>query len=167
MDVPDYDENAGLRCAAYHEAGHAILLIYLGQKIARIKIRSDGAGRTESLGCMSLDQRIMVLQAGAACLDVFDIPSPDAGGAERDYGEVVTLLERHLPGTSEEERDKIELRLRKLTIEFFNNSVIKSGVEALSLELMRNRVIDGSRIHEIIDPAISLLVQASMNEMKN
>src|SRR5947209_7361049 len=95
MSGHGYDETECVRSAAYHEAGHAALLVLFRQKIVRIEIHSDGRGFTESSACISVDERIMVLQAGSACMDAFNVASVDTGGAERDYGEIITLLDEH------------------------------------------------------------------------
>jgi ATP-dependent Zn protease len=85
----------GLRSAAYHEAGHAVVALALGLHVDRVEIfHEDYSGDTEIVGAgdLPLVDRIAICVAGMDAGEMFHAPAHEFAYS-RDFQMVVDLLE--------------------------------------------------------------------------
>ena len=90
MSLSDED----LRCAAFHEAGHAVVARFFGLPVGdHIELAEDGSGKTEigSADQLPLSDQITVGLAGVAAQDLFGFSRPEAGRA--DHTKIIGLVE--------------------------------------------------------------------------
>jgi hypothetical protein len=128
MSLSDED----LRCAAFREAGHAVVARFFGLPVGdHLEIADDGSGKTEigSADQLSLSDQIAVCLAGVAAQDLFGFPKPRAGYA--DHAKIIGLVEGLTEAESLELREAAYARAReiiknqKLEVEWLGELLIK------------------------------------------
>jgi ATP-dependent Zn protease len=83
--------------AAYHEAGHAIVLWVFGLQVDSVAIGiagDDAAGHTKIMGSdehLSEFDRIVISEAGLEAQEVFEAPTHDHAGLA-DYAKTIDIL---------------------------------------------------------------------------
>ena len=90
MSLSDED----LRCAAFHEAGHAVVARFFGLPVGdHLEITEDGSGKTAigSADHLPRIEQIAVRLAGVAAQDLFGFPCPRAGYT--DHPKIIGLIE--------------------------------------------------------------------------
>lgn len=88
-------DDDGLRSVAIHEAGHAVVALALGLKVARVEIVHDdhsGGTDVENADDLPLVDRIAICVAGMNAAEMFDAPPSHELADFGDHGQVVTLL---------------------------------------------------------------------------
>ncbi|MGY4465581.1 hypothetical protein ACVWWK_001263 [Bradyrhizobium sp. LB9.1b] len=105
---PEVADDA-LRSVAYHEAGHAVVALALGLRVARVEIfQGDYSGGTDTahVDHLPLDHRIAICVAGMAAEKMFDAPSSHDLAHIGDHGRVVELLNGIDEAAGDELRDR-------------------------------------------------------------
>jgi len=159
-----------LRCSCYHEAGHAVAWVVIGDRLCRVDCRRSlrSAGQTQRRGGQGLSS---CSQCGGtemrdACPTCTRIVTNHlmghlAGGAATSY----LLREEHTVAQSKDDHDKVKRLLR----EFSDNEQIRQSVRsqaeqkaqdlvrreekaisALAAVLMLRGVVDGPEAEQII-----------------
>jgi ATP-dependent Zn protease len=120
--------------AAYHEAGHAIVLWVFGLQVDSVAIGiagDDGAGHTKVMGSdenLSEFDRIVISEAGQ---EVFEAPTRDHAGLA-DYAKIIDIL----GDISAEESLKIRTAARERTREIILAN--RTKVDRLAEYLIEN-----------------------------
>jgi ATP-dependent Zn protease len=128
--------------AAYHEAGHAVILWAFGLQIDSIAIGmggDDAAGHTKVTGSdehLSEFDRIVVSEAGLEAQEVFEAPTHNHAGLT-DYAKVIDIL----GDISEEESLKIRTAARERAREIILAN--RTKVARLAAYLIENGCISG------------------------
>jgi len=152
-------DDQNLRATAYHEAGHAILIVLFGYEVERATIMPDDTGypnvkptRPESI---TPKHQIMIAMAGTICINVFRIASEEGGYGVDDYGIILTALDHILPEGTDEDRELLQDRLRMEVVGLFEQVAIRSAADSLASELLKQRTMDGKVIHSIVEPILT------------
>jgi hypothetical protein len=155
------------RGTAYHEAGHAVVAVALGEGVKRVSIAPDETtlgrvhrfpigqwfqpdvvidGRTRR----RLETDVMVLWAGTLAEEraAGVAADEDLSAAADDFDRIVDLAE-HACRSERETRAYIEwLRLRSLGL--LNRFDVWASIEAVVAVLMAETTISGRRLREVI-----------------
>lgn len=129
----------GLRSVAYHEAGHAVVALALGLKVARVEIfHEDFSGGTdvESAYHLSIEDRIAICVAGMAAAKMFNAPPSHELANMGDHGLVIELLYDIDEASGDELRDKGHQRAWDLL------RAHARAVEDIAAQLIKKRKID-------------------------
>ena len=98
-----------LRAVAYHEAGHAVVALALGLRVARVEIFPEdysGGADADDAGHLSLEDQIAICVAGMVAEDVFEAPASHELAHCGDHGRVIELLDEIDETTGDELRGK-------------------------------------------------------------
>jgi ATP-dependent Zn protease len=131
-----------LRSVAYHEAGHAVVALALGLKVARVEIFPDdysGGTDAENSDHLPLVDRIAICVAGMNSAEMFDaLPSHELADAG-DHRMVVELLEE-----MEETDEAMAYDLRQEGHQLAEDllKIHASSVEDIAAKLLAQRKID-------------------------
>ncbi len=129
----------GLRSVAYHEAGHAVVALALGLKVARVEIFHEnlhGGADVENAGHLPIEDQIAICLAGMAAAQMFDAPPPHELGDIGDEGRVLELLYDFDEATANELDDKGYQRAWDLL------KAHATSVEDIAAQLLAQRKID-------------------------
>ncbi|MGV7216046.1 hypothetical protein [Bradyrhizobium sp. UFLA05-112] len=131
-----------LRSVAYHEAGHAVVALALGLKIARVQIFQEdysGAADAENADHLPLVDRIAICVAGMNAAEMFDAPPSHELADSGDHRMVLELLEE-LEET--DETTAYDLRQNGHRRAWDLLEAHASSVEDIAAELLAQRKID-------------------------
>jgi hypothetical protein len=157
-------EEQELKSAAYHEAGHALVVISLGYSVVCASITlGDGHNGYVRHTCQpGTLEHIMVSLAGAICLDVFKIPSDEYGGAGLDTVDHINDVAALIPDDGiepldqlDEKRERVFRRLQSETERILRRRPVKKAIKLLAMKLLENRTMDGADIHSLIEPSLA------------
>lgn len=129
----------GLRSVAYHEAGHAVVALALGLKVARVEIlHEDYSGGTDidNANDLPIEDRIAICVAGMAATKMFDAPPCHELANMGDHGRVIELLYDIDEATGDDLRDKGHERAWDLL------KAHAASVEEIVAQLLAKRKID-------------------------
>jgi ATP-dependent Zn protease len=135
--------------AAYHEAGHAIVLWVFGLQVDSVAIGiagDDAAGHTMIMGSdehLSEFDRIVISEAGLEAQEVFEAPTHDHAGLA-DYAKIIDIL----GDISAEESLKIRTAARERAREIILAN--RSKVARLAEYLIENGRISGFAFLELM-----------------
>jgi ATP-dependent Zn protease len=135
--------------AAYHEAGHAVILWAFGLQIDSIAIGiggDDAAGHTKVMGSdehLSEFDRIVISEAGLEAQEVFEAPTHDHAGLA-DYAKIIDIL----GDISAEESLKIRTAARERAREIILAN--RTKVDRLAEYLIENGRISGFAFLELM-----------------
>jgi ATP-dependent Zn protease len=129
------------RGVAYHEAGHAVVMLALHLEVGRVFIREDHSGETEpadpdAAGHLPLVDRIAICVAGMNAARMFDAPPSHDLANAGDHGKVIELLKDVDDATACELRQKSHQRAWDLL------KTHARSVEDIATKLMAERKID-------------------------
>jgi hypothetical protein len=146
-------EAAQLRAAAYHEAGHAVVAIFLGYKVAKINIACDSErrGYTEHTCHESSQALVIVSLAGVICLEQFNVPSDEVGGSLQDTVDYMNALDDLLPEADDHEKKQLFNRLRSETSNILQKPMVGIAISALARRLLVDRTMVGEEVHAIVE----------------
>ena len=135
--------------AAYHEAGHAIVLWVFGLQVDSVAIGiagDDAAGHTKIMGSdehLSEFDRIVISEAGLEAQEVFEAPTHDHAGLA-DYAKIIDIL----GDISAEESLKIRTTARERAREIILAN--RTKVDRLAEYLIENGRISGFAFLELM-----------------
>jgi ATP-dependent Zn protease len=124
---------------AYHEAGHAVVALALGLRVARVEIfHEDFSGATDIAPAdhLSLVDRIAICVAGMNAGEMFNVPASHQYANSGDHGMVVELLDYIAEAEGDILRDKGHQRAWDL-LEAYASSVVD-----IAAQLLAQRKID-------------------------
>jgi hypothetical protein len=142
-----------LKATAYHEAGHAVMALFLGRPIQKVTIapgksaigdahlglchvkKSPGKGSKDWL-----EDEVMILLAGMVA-EAQITGQYCAAGAARD----LRFVRRFLQSRAESERqiERLERRLLSKTENHLSDRALWSAVESIAAELLKSETISG------------------------
>jgi hypothetical protein len=136
----------------YHEAGHTIMVVWLGYEVVRVTtIPKDGKNPHVEHSCpMDIADHVMVAYSSCVCLRAFGMR--DDGGAIRDFCDAENVVEKLLPGGTDEEHEALLDNLWSDTERIFEKPVVRTAIEALVKELLVHHELDGESVHALLDP---------------
>jgi ATP-dependent Zn protease len=145
---------------AYHEAGHAVMALYLGRPIQRVSIQPSHLrlGQCEiQKGTFRpsrdhLETEILILLAGVAA-EARLIGRYDWGGASQDLRGVRRLSEMRAGGTKQIER--LERRMLDKAEHILQEPGVWPAVELIAQELIDKTIISGRAARHFFDQAAS------------
>jgi hypothetical protein len=129
----------GLRGVAYHEAGHAVVALALGLRVARVEIfHEDYSGATDIALAdhLSLVDRIAVCVAGMNAGEMFNAPASHEYASIGDHGRVIELLGDMAEAEGDVLRDNGHQRAWDLL------KAHAPSVEDIAAQLLAHRKID-------------------------
>lgn len=138
---------------AYHETGHAVMVVWLGYDVSRgIIVPKDGKNPHVEHNCPmdAAADHVMVAYSSCVCLRAFGMR--DDGGAIRDFSDAANVAENKLPGGTDDEHDTLLDGLWDDTVAVFEIPVVRKAVEALVQEFLIHHELDGQTIHSLLDP---------------
>lgn len=128
-----------LRSVAYHEAGHAVVALALGLRVARVEIfAEDYSGGTDIADAHNLPlvDQIAVCVAGMNAEQLFDATASHELASMGDHGKVIELLGEIVEAEGDVLRDKGHQRAWDLLSEHADS------VELIAARLVAERKID-------------------------
>ncbi|MET4086675.1 hypothetical protein [Bradyrhizobium sp. S3.5.5] len=128
-----------LRAVAYHEAGHAVVALAFGLRVARVEIFPEdysGGADAEDAEHLSLEDQIAICVAGMVAEDMFDAPASHELAHCGDHGRVIELLDEIDEAAADELRDKGHQRAWDLL------KAHTASVEDIASQLLAHRKID-------------------------
>jgi hypothetical protein len=144
-----------LLATAYHEAGHAVMSVWLGYKVmhATIVATEDKRPHVECDCPDNSEAHIKIAMASSVCQRAFNI---DGGlSALLDANATHNAVEHLLPNGTDEEQDVLLDQLWAETEVTFIKPSVRSAVEALVAPLLRHFSMDGVSVHAILDPILA------------
>ncbi len=141
---------------AYHEAGHAVLALYLGRSIHRVSILPNQS----SLGQCDiqkgsfrpskdqLETEILILLGGVAA-EARQMGRYDWGGASQDLRSVRRLSEQRAGGLKQVER--LERRMLDKAEHLLEQPGVWNAVELIANELLKSTTISGRATRHFFD----------------
>ncbi len=150
--------SSSLEATAYHEAGHAVAALALGQPVHRVSIRpkEQWLGRCEfQKGRIRpahdpFETQVMIMLAGLSAearhtgIYAFD-------GAARDLWAVRSLTERR--GASQKQVERLERRMLDKTEHLLNQPGMWEAVVSIATELVSRTEISGRAARHLYDQA--------------
>jgi hypothetical protein len=135
---------------AYHEAGHTVAALLLGQSVTRVSIVRDDASR--GVGVPSFDDvaeatpaavadKILILLAGSAAQHLRDPASPPRHDA-KDWPRAEALA-----GST----SSVETAWAR-AVDLLQTPANWEQVQEIARALLRERVLDGAKIAQLMDP---------------
>ena len=133
------NDDAALRGAAYHEAGHVIVARKLGLQVAEIEIGDDGSGHAQISPAdhLSRGDQIALCVAGIEAQELFKCRTHELAPAA-DYARVIALVD----GLTEAE--SLEYRKARYARALEILKLHLADVERLARHLIEHRRADGS-----------------------
>lgn len=154
-----------LKATAYHEAGHAVMALYLGRPIQKVTIApGKSALGDEHLGLCHVkkspgkgskdwfEDEVMILLAGMVA-EAQITGQYCAAGAARD----LRYARRFLQSRAESERqiERLERRLLSKTENHLSDRALWSAVELIAAELLKSETISGRAAKHFYETAIA------------
>jgi hypothetical protein len=154
-----------LKATAYHEAGHAVMALYLGRPIQKVTIApGKSALGDEHLGLCHVkkspgkgskdwfEDEVMILLAGMVA-EAQITGQYCAAGAARD----LRYARRFLQSRAESERqiERLERRLLSKTENHLSDRALWSAVELIAAELLKSETISGRAAKHFYETALA------------
>jgi len=152
-----------LKATAYHEAGHAVMALFLGRPIDKVTISpGKSAIGVERLGACHmkkgrgkgskdwLEDEVMILLAGMVAESQIT-GQYCAAGAAQDLRFVRRFLQSRAEGERQVER--LERRLLSKTENHLSDRALWSAIEKIAAELLKNQTISGRSARHLFDEA--------------
>ena len=152
-----------LKATAYHEAGHAVMALFLGRPIDKVTISpGKSAIGVERLGACHikkgrgkgskdwLEDEVMILMAGMVAESQIT-GQYCAAGAAQDLRFVRRFLQSRAEGERQVER--LERRLLSKTENHLSDRALWSAIEKIAAELLKNQTISGRAARHLFDEA--------------
>ena len=157
QDVPNNDVSG----TAYHEAGHAVIALYLGRPIQRVSIQP---GHLRLGECQiqrgsfkpskdQLETEILILLSGAAA-EARYVGRYDWGGAIQDMRGVNRLVEMRAGGPRQ--IDRLKRRMLDKTEYLLDQPGVWAAIELVAKELLQHTIISGRAARHFFDQAVTL-----------
>ncbi|MFN7734846.1 MAG: cell division protein FtsH [Pirellula sp.] len=160
------EENAyafALKATAYHEAGHAVMALFLGRPIDKVTIApGKSAIGVERLGACHikkgqgkgskdwLEDEVMILLAGMVAESQIT-GQYCAAGAAQDLRFVRRFLQSRAAGERQVER--LERRLLSKTENYLSERALWSAIEKIAAELLKSQTISGRAARHLFEEA--------------
>jgi hypothetical protein len=128
----------GLRGTAYHEAGHAVVALALGLKVARVEIfDADNSGGTDVWNAdhLPIEDRVAICAAGMNATHMFEAPMHELASFG-DHALIMNLLADVAEAEGDVLRDNGHQRAWDLL------KVHAHSVEDIAAQLLAHRKID-------------------------
>jgi hypothetical protein len=162
------DEDAytfALKATAYHEAGHAVMALFLGRPIQKVSIApGKSAIGVQHLGMCHIrkgpgkggkdwvEDEVLILLAGMVAESQIT-GQYCAAGAAQDLRYVRRFLESR--GESDRQVERWERRLLNKAENYLSDRTLWSAVETIAVELLKTETISGRAAKHFFDTAIS------------
>ena len=155
----------GLSCTAYHEAGHAVMAIYLGYSVALVSIvpHLGENPRVEHSCAPGSKDHILISMAGNAAVDIFEPEGYETyEGGQRDAADYSTDLSALILDDGTESLDELDARqerltrcLLKKTDRILRERPVKQAVKALAARLLEQKTMVGAVVHALVEPLLA------------
>lgn len=151
--------SSSVEATAYHEAGHAVVALALGQPVQRVSVRpkEQWLGRCEfqkgRIGPTHdpFERQIMIMLAGLSA-EARHTGIYALDGAARDLWAVRSLTERR--GASQKQVERLERRLLDKTEHLLDQPGMWDAVVSIAAELLGKTEISGRAAKHLFDQAI-------------
>lgn len=152
-----------LKATAYHEAGHAVMALFLRRPIQKVTIApGQSAIGDQHLGACQIrkgpgkgskdwfEEEVMILLAGMVAESQIT-GQYCAAGAAQDLRWVRRFLQSRTDG--ERQTERLERRLLSKTENHLSDPALWSAVEAIAAELLKCETISGRTAKHVYDAA--------------
>lgn len=165
-DMSEAEANAfAMKATAYHEAGHAVMALFLGRPIQKVTIApGKSAIGDQHLGMCHVkkgpgkgskdwfEDEIMILLAGMVAESQITGQYCAAGAAQD-----LRYVRRFLQSRAESDRqiERLERRLLSKTENHLSDTALWSAVETIASELLKSETISGRAAKHFYETAVS------------